>query len=192
METKNVTKRRREKTLGQQERYSSVTKSIFNERLKCLSDTWLRNIDITTAVPKVVRKVRRIIEKRMCQTYHKQHKCVFHRCGNKSRHNMKRAVSYELFVMGQVENVEHLSRGDSTHWKRRYDPNTGKVVFKKKHGYETVEEARLKAIRLAKDYPLCSKAVGVYKCAVCNMYHIGHESSQTTSSILSISPIAIA
>ena len=192
METKNVTKRRREKTLGQQERYSSVTKSIFNERLKCLSDTWLRNIDITTAVPKVVRKVRRIIEKRMCQTYHKQHKCVFHKCGNKSRHNMKRAVSYELFVMGQVENVEHLSRGDSTHWKRQYDPNTGKVVFKKKHGYQTVEEAKAHAIQFIIDNPLCQKAINVYKCSLCNMYHIGHESSQTTSPILSISPIAIA
>lgn len=192
MEAKSTTRKRREKTFGQQERYSSVTKSIFNERLKCLGNTWLRNIDITTAVPKIVRKVRRIIEKRMCQTYHQQHKCVFHKCGNRSRHHMKRAVSYELFVMGQVENVGQLSRGDSTHWKRVYDPNTGMVVFKKKHGYETVEEARLKAIQLVKDYPLCSKAVGVYKCAHCNMYHIGHESNQTTSPILSISPIAIA
>ena len=104
METRNVTKKRREKTFGQQERYLAVTKSIFNERLKCTGTPWLRNIDITMAVPKIVRKVRRIIEKRMCQTYYKQHKSVFHRCGNKSRHHMKRAVSYELFVMGQVEN----------------------------------------------------------------------------------------
>ena len=192
MEAKNVTKKRREKTFGQQERYLAVTKSIFNERLKCLGDTWLRNVDITTAVPKIVRKVRRIIEKRMCQTYHQQHKCIFHKCGNKSRHNMKRAVSYELFVMGQVENVEQLSRGDSTHWKRQYDPNTGKVVFKKKHGYNTVEEARLKAVKLVKDNPLCSQAVSVYKCARCGQYHIGHESSQTTSSILSIPALATA
>ena len=81
------------KTFGQQERYLAVTKSIFNERLKCTGTPWLRNIDITMAVPKIVRKVSGIIEKGMCQTYYKQHKGVFHRCGNKSRHHMKRAVS---------------------------------------------------------------------------------------------------
>ena len=192
METKNVTKRGREKTLGQQEWYCHVTKSIFNERLKCLGDTWLRNVDITMAVPKITRKVRRIIEKKMCQTYHKQHKESFHRSGNKSRHNMKRAVSYELFVMGQVENVEQLSRGNLTHWKRWYDSNTGKVIFKKKHGYQTVEEAELSAIRLVNDNPWCRKSVSVYKCAYCNRYHIGHESSTTTLPILSIQPLAIA
>ncbi|MBO7580696.1 MAG: hypothetical protein J6T38_04145 [Bacteroidaceae bacterium] len=192
MEAKNVTKKRREKTFGQQERYLAVTKSIFHERLKGMGNTWLRNIDITMAVPKLVRKVRRIIEKRMCQTYHKQHKCVFHDCGNRSRHHMKRAVSYELFIMGQVENVHQQSRGDSTHWKRSYDPYTGRVVFKKKHGYDTVEEAKAMAVQLVKDNPWCEKAVGVYKCAYCHKYHIGHESSLTTASILQIQPIATA
>lgn len=192
MEAKSTTRKRRKKTFGQQERYLAVTKSIFNERLKCTGTPWLRNIDITMAVPKIVRKVRRIIEKRMCQTYYKQHKSVFHRCGNKSRHHMKRAVSYELFVMGQVENVEQLSRGDSTHWKRQYDPNTGKVVFKKKHGYDTVEEAKAMAVQLVKDRPWCEKAVSVYRCAYCHKYHIGHESSLTTASILQIQPLATA
>ena len=105
---------------------------------------------------------------------------------------MKRAVSYELFVMGQVENVEQLSRGDSTHWKRQYDPNTGKVVFKKKHGYDTVEEAKAMAVQLVKDRPWCEKAVSVYRCAYCHKYHIGHESSLTTASILQIQPLATA
>ena len=105
---------------------------------------------------------------------------------------MKRAVSYELFVMGQVENVEQLSRGNLTHWKRQYDSNTGKVVFKKKHGYQTAEEAELSAIRLVNDNPWCRKSVSVYKCVHCNMYHIGHESSTTTLPVLSISPLAIA
>lgn len=105
---------------------------------------------------------------------------------------MKRAVSYELFVMGQVENVEQLSRGDSTHWKRQYDSNTGKVVFKKKHGYQTIEEAKVQAIQFINDNPLCQKAINIYKCAHCNMYHIGHESSTTTLPALSIPPLAIA
>ena len=41
--TKSTNKRR--KTFGQQERYEHVTKAIFNERLKCKDDIWLRNID---------------------------------------------------------------------------------------------------------------------------------------------------
>ena len=97
METVTKTTSKRRKTFGQQERYEHVTKAIFNENLKCKDDTWLRNIDITTEEPWLVKKVRRIIEKRMCQTYHKQHKEVFHEHGNQSRHNMKRAVSYELY-----------------------------------------------------------------------------------------------
>lgn len=192
METKNVTRTRRQKTFGQQERYCHVTKSIFNERLKFKSDAWLRSIDITTEEPKTARKVRRIIEKRMCQTYHRQHKSVFHECGNRSRHNMKRAVSYELHIIGQIENVWQLSRGDSTHWKRQYDPNTGKVVFKKKIGYATIEDAKFSAMKLVRDKPWCQKAVNIYKCVHCNMYHIGHESNHSSSPILSIPAFATA
>ena len=192
METINFKKSKRQKTFGQQERYSHVTKTIFNERLKCKDDVWLRNIDITTEDPKTVRKVRRIVEKRMCQTYYKQHKDVFHEHGNQSRHNMKRAVSYELYIIGQVENVNKVSRGNSTHWKRQYDSNTGKVVFKKKVGYHSIEEAKSSAIKLVHDKPWCHKTVNVYKCAHCNKYHIGHESKMTTNPIFSISPLSIA
>ena len=191
METLNVKKNRKKKTFGQQERYCHITKSIFNERLKCKDDIWLRNVDITTEEPQIARKVRRIIEKRMCQTYHKQHKEVFHEHGNRSRHNMKRAVSYELYILGQIEDVANRSRGDSTHWKRLYDINTGKVVFRKKFGYQTIDEAKSSAIKLVAKKPWCHKAVNVYKCAHCNQYHIGHESSLTTTPIFSALPLAI-
>lgn len=77
METKKVSKGGRKKTLGQQELYCYVTRSIFNEKLKCKGDVWLRNIDITMEDPKTVRKVRRIIEKKMCQTYHNNTKALF-------------------------------------------------------------------------------------------------------------------
>ena len=186
--TKSTSKRK--KTFGQQERYEHVTKAIFNEKLKCKDDTWLRSIDITTEEPWLVKKVRRIIEKRMCQTYYKQHKEVFHEHGNQSRHNMKRAVSYELHIMGQVEKVGKQSRGNSTHWKKSYDPNTGKVVFKKKVGYNTLEAAKESAIKLVNDKPWCRKAVSVYKCAHCNMYHIGHKSKLTLAPIICIQPAA--
>ena len=192
METVTKATSKRRKTFGQQERYEHATKAIFNERLKCKDGTWLRNIDITTEEPRLVKKVRRIIEMRMCQTYHKQHKEVFHNHGNQSRHNMKRAVSYELFIIGQVENVEKKSRGNYTHWKRKYDPNTGQVVFKKKVGYHTLEEAKESAIRLVNETPWCHKVVNVYKCPHCNMYHIGHESEMTETPISSVQPVAYA
>ena len=190
MDTKN-SKVRKGKTFGQQERYEHVTKAIFREKLKCMNDVCLRNVDITTEQPWLVKKVRRIIEKRMCQTYHKQHKEVFHEQGNRSRHNMKRAISYELYNIGQVENIEKRSRGESTHWKRKYDPNTGKIVFKKKVGYNTIEEAKKSAIKLVNDKPWCHKTVNVYKCSHCQQYHIGHESSLTTSPIFSVHPLYI-
>lgn len=174
METQIKTRRRR-KTFGQQERYEHVTKHIFKEKLKCAKDIFLRNIDVSTATSKIKKTVRRIIEKRMCQAYHKTNKDKFHISGNRSRHNMKRAVSYELFILGQVENIEGKSRGLSTHWKKKYDPNTKQYVFKKKHSYKTREDANKAAIKLAnekKNY----KAVSIYKCGLCNNYHIGHKS----------------
>ena len=189
MNTKRTSKRG--KTFGQRERYLDVTKVIFNERLKC-KDTLIRNIDITTEDAKTSRKVRRIIEKRMCQTYHRHHKRDFHECGNKSRHNMKRAVSYELFILGQIEDVENVSRGNSTHWKRKYDPVTKKIVFKKKYGYNTFEEAKQSAIELSKKSRRYDKAINVYKCPHCNKYHIGHESDYTTQPLFTISATAIA
>lgn len=191
MRTLSMPTRKKRKTFGQQERYEHVTKAIFNEKLKCKDETWLRNIDITTEEPWLVKKVRRIIEKRMCQTYYKQHKNDSREQGNRSRHNMKRAVSYELYILGQIENINHLSRGVSTHWKRKYDPNTGKIVFRKKVGYHTMEEAKQYAIKLVKDKPWCHKAVNVYKCKHCNMYHIGHESEYTVTPVLKITPLAL-
>ena len=56
METVTKTTSKRRKTFGQQERYEHVTKAIFNERLKCKEDTWLRNIDITTEESWLVKK----------------------------------------------------------------------------------------------------------------------------------------
>jgi hypothetical protein len=57
---------------------------------------------------------------------------------------------------------------------------------------KTIEEAKTYAIKLAKEKPWCRRAVNVYKCAHCNQYHIGHESSLTISPIFSVHPLAMA
>ena len=86
--------RRKNKTFGQSERYDSITRELFREKLHCNGDTWLRNFDVSTETGDISRKVRRIVEKRMCQHYHQQHKHWFREENNRARHNMKRAVSY--------------------------------------------------------------------------------------------------
>ena len=107
---------------------------------------------------------------------------------------MKRATSFQLHNLGQVENVYGVTRTTSTHWKRSYDPIIGKVVFKKKMAYSTLEEAQAAAIEYKRRNPHDITKVTAYKCAYCGKYHIGHstaiseeleESMFTFSSVLS-------
>ena len=42
MRTEEERTKRRGKTFGQQERYEYATKAIFNEKLRCKDDTWLK------------------------------------------------------------------------------------------------------------------------------------------------------
>ena len=182
MKKETTTTSKRKKTFGQQERYMHITKALFNEKLKCNNGSWLRNVDVSTEPSWLAKRVRRIIEKRMCQNYFRRYKDVFRNEDNRSRHNMRRAVSYELYVMGQIENIEEKNRGLFTHWKKRYDPNTQQYVFKKKIGYNTIEEAKTAAKKLSQDERKLSKKnvrIDVYKCIHCNKYHIGHESIMT-------------
>ena len=159
---------------GQRERYNDITMSIGKEKIRCCRSKYLRNLDITILEPKESRIVRRIVEKRMCQEYHRQHKDNFHSSGNKSRHQMKRAVSYQLYNIGQMEG-EDIHRDGSTHWKWKYDSNIKEWVLKKKVAYRTEEEAMAAAV----DYMARNPQEGemsVYRCNYCNMYHIGHTS----------------
>ncbi len=169
------TQAKRGKTFGQQERYVHVTKHIFKEKLKCMKGTFLRNIDVNTASSKMKKVVRRIIEKKMCQAYHKTNKEKFRVDGNRSRHNMKRAISYELYILGQIEDIDGMIRGSSTHWKKKYDPITKKLVFKKKRGYTNIEDAN-KAAQKMTSMKKSYRPISVYKCELCNSYHIGHNS----------------
>ena len=168
MKTITMSASKREKTFGQQERYEHVTKAIFNEKLKGKDGMWLRNVDITTEEPWLARKVRRIIEKRMCQTYHKQHKEFFHERG------------YLLSVEANLKQGKNTITIMNSGALNSYIDNI------------TIEpadyEAEKFAIKLVHDRPWCHKSVNVYKCSHCNMYHIGHESEMTFNPILSIQP----
>jgi hypothetical protein len=88
----------------------------------------------------------------MSQEYHKQHKEEFHVTGNKSRHQMKRAVSYQLYNIGQMEG-NHMQRESGTHWKWKYDRNIKEWVLKKKKAYRTEEEAKAVATEYMKNHP---------------------------------------
>lgn len=161
---------------GQQIRFKGQTSKLFRTRLKFKDGMLLRNFDIETECAKDSRIVRRIVEKRMFQAYHKMHKNELHRETNNDRYWSKRATSFQLYNIGQVEHVRFQSRGMSTHWKRMFDSQTGETVFKKKTAYKNKEDAMRAIANWEKLHPHETRKMRAYKCAYCKYWHIGHES----------------
>lgn len=168
----------RVKLQGQGERFKGETKRLFDERLRFKSNMLLRNFDIETENPKDSRKVRRIVEKRMCQAYHRRNKRVDYGDSQRKREHywMDRATSFQLYNIGQLENVDSISRGNSTHWKRDYNEQTGQIVFKKKMAYSSEEEANKAVMEWHRTHPKDKRVIMAYKCAICKNWHIGHKS----------------
>lgn len=165
------------KKAGQESRFKGETRHIFEERLRFKDGMLLRNFDIDTENTSDSRKVRRIIEKRMCQAYHRRHKRSSEDFdSNKERYWMKRATAFQLYNIGQMEHVKFVSRGMSTHWKRMFDPQTGEIVFKKKMAYSSLEDAKEAVVKWKIDHPLDHREVHAYQCIACGKWHIGHAS----------------
>lgn len=166
------------KLQGQGVRFKGETKRLFDERLRFKGNMLLRNFDIETENPKDSRIVRRIVEKRMCQAYHRKNKRKDYDDSQRRHENywMKRATSFQLYNIGQMENVGSVSRGNSTHWKKEYDEQTGQIVFKKKMAYSSEEEANKAVMEWQKDHPEDKREITAYKCAICKKWHIGHKS----------------
>lgn len=156
--------------VGQRERYKSITKSMGKERVRRCRGERLRNLDVTLMDKKSSRLVRRIVEKRMCQEYHRQHKENFHTGGNRSRQNMRRAVSFQLYNLGQLEGA-HICRDFGTHWKWKYDNVLQEWVLRKKVSYESYEEALIASKEFSEHH---NELMQVYQCDHCKKYHIGH------------------
>ena len=178
---------RRIKKEGQEVRFRGQTKKIFEEKLKFKDGMLLRNFDIETENAVDSRKVRRIVEKRMCQAYHRMNKKSPNEVkSNSDRYWENRATAFQLYNIGQVENVRGKSRGDSTHWKRMYDPQTGDVVFKKKMAYPTKEAAE-EALKFWEiSHPEDRRKMHAYQCSVCHKWHIGHYSEKHDISVSSL------
>lgn len=68
---------RKEKDFGQTERNAEVTRRLYSERLRFLDGEYLRHVDVTLAERRTAKKVRRIVEKRICQHYFRQNKKNF-------------------------------------------------------------------------------------------------------------------
>lgn len=168
----------RVKLNGQGERFKGETKRLFDERLRFKDNMLLRNFDIETENPKDSRKVRRIVEKRMCQAYHRRNKRMEYDDSQRRNEHywMSRATSFQLYNIGQMENVGSVSRGYSTHWKKEYDEQTGQVVFKKKMAYSSEEEANQAVMEWKRNHLEDKREVTAYKCAICKKWHIGHKS----------------
>ncbi len=161
---------------GQECRFKAETGKIFGERLKFRNGMLLRNFDIETEAAADSRKVRRIVEKRMCQAYHRMHRRESeYRETNNERYWMDRATSFQLYNIGQLEPRRKFSRGMSTHWKRQYDMVTGHMVYKKKTAYGSREEALAAIDRWYTCRPLDMRSMTAYRCAECGKWHIGHQ-----------------
>ena len=76
---------------GQGFRFKGQTQRLFEERLHFKGEMLLRNFDVETESAHDSRIVRRIVEKRMCQAYHRMNKGT---CENKDRYWKRRAISY--------------------------------------------------------------------------------------------------
>jgi hypothetical protein len=161
---------------SQRRRFKGVTQRIFNERLKFKGGMLLRNFDIETEAASDSRIVRKIIEKRMCQAYYKMMRSYtkFETPTNIDRYSSRRATRFQLFNIGQVDDIHSQTRGDSTHWKHLYDEQTGKMVLKKKVAFQTWEEAQEGLKSWRKKHPWEYFTVNAYKCASCGKWHIGH------------------
>lgn len=170
---------------GQSFRFKGQTQRLFEERLHFKGEMLLRNFDVETESAHDSRIVRRIVEKRMCQAYHRMNKGICDATmSNKDRYWKRRAVSFQLFNIGQVDDIHSTSRGESTHWKKMYDPQTGKVVFKKKMSYPH-KDAALEAIKLWKiEHAEDTKEMAAYQCSHCHKWHIGHYTIKTQKTVI--------
>ena len=170
---------------GQGFRFKGQTQRLFEERLHFKGEMLLRNFDVETESARDSRIVRRIVEKRMCQAYHRMNKGMCDGAlSNKDRYWKRRAISFQLYNIGQVDDIHSTLRGESTHWKKMYDPQTGKVVFKKKMSYSN-EGAALEAIKLWKiEHAEDNKEMAAYQCSHCHKWHIGHYANNIQNTVV--------
>ena len=166
--------------LGQRQRYEAISKKLYSEKLRFKGNKSLREADVTLMEGRDSRKVRRIVEKRMCQEYHRQHKHrSSYRFSGKARHEMDRAVSYQIFNLGQLDGHAN-QRGIGTHWKKIVDYSSGEYVMKKKVEYATLEEAQLNIELYKFAHPKDKRLMHAYYCEHCGHYHIGHDRGTET------------
>jgi hypothetical protein len=157
---------------GQSEIYSHVTRKLYKEHLKIRGGQKLKSFDVTLEHGKDARTVRKIVEKRMSQACHRilHHK----KDGNKLRHDVRRAVSYQMFNLGQIEDDANFHREEGSHWKSVYDDVSNTVVFKKKVEYDTYEQALEGIMQWHVRHPEDKREISAYLCTSCHKYHIGH------------------
>ena len=96
---------------------------------------------------------------------------------NKDRYWEHRAIAFQLYNIGQIENVKDNSREVSSHWKEMFDQYTKDVVLKKKMAYRTEKEAMDAICQWRKDHPSDMIEMVAYKCSSCDKWHIGHNYS---------------
>ena len=167
--------------------YYMASTSLKKEKLEFLDNTYLRNVDISLETQSTARQVRRIVEKRVCQTYYKQHKIAQESTDNSHRSRMRRAVSFQISTLGFLEDVQGFRREKSSHWRRGYDHKLRKIVYRPKQAYDSLEEAQQAAAASAIRHPKEGR-MEAYLCEHCGKYHIGHTRAESEAIALPLSP----
>ena len=85
-----------------------------------------------------------------------------------------RAISFQLYNLGQIVPKELYKREESTHWRYDIDEHTGHRIMRQKHGYTHVEDAESALLRFRQEHPEDNREIHVYLCKHCGKFHIGH------------------
>ncbi len=175
--------------LTESKRYETATKKIYEEKLRFRDGQYLKSFDIEIEDVASTKKVRRIVEKRMGQAYHHQHKQYNREDGHK-RFYMKNAILFQLHNLGQIECGIGTYRSEHTHWKKTYDSVTNKKVLKAKKAYSSFEKADEAANKYNIKHPNEVIPMSAYKCDYCSKWHIGHYTPEEYKSNRSSKQIA--
>jgi hypothetical protein len=155
---------------GMREKYRPLSKRLVRENVTALGQP-LKYMDVETMEGKSAKLIRRIVEKRAAQAVHKTRHTHSKESGD-FRQKVRRATSYCLYSV-PCSPSKSVKREESSHYKIDEYESYGPIL-KKKHGYNTLQEAMLACWRWGQNNPHDPLPMQAYRCASCGKWHIGH------------------
>jgi hypothetical protein len=154
-------------------KFNNLSKRLMNEKIKAI-DKPLKYVDVDTSDSYSAKLLRRIVEKRAAQEVRKRSKKM--EDNSSLRHQIRRAKSYclQTIAYGEPDTLKKLGARARSHYHPRVDSNIPGEL-KKKHSYNTYEEALIICEKMRKNNPNDDTPIVPYKCSSCSKWHIGHD-----------------